>query len=222
LKRGSYRRFRLGNALIAALASGAGLLTLMSLASDKTSSFSQVGQLLLQVVAITLAMAVLIGIYNLFTVHVGRLLHRRPGWLYSIFTILGGLAVFGVYLGDKLKLWTGELKDQELSPTVFNAVQVSIESALASLIAFFLVYALYRLFSKRFTWSSLLFAGAVAIALLGWLPLKETDTFVDARDWLMRVPVMAGARGLVIGIGLGTVIVGVRVLAGYDQAYREP
>jgi hypothetical protein len=222
LKRGTYRRFHLGNALIVTLASGAGIITLIGLASDKDTGFAKMGQLILQLTAITIAMAVLVGIYNLFTVHAGRLIRMRPGWIYSIFTLLAGFAVFGVYLGDKLELWTGELKDKELSPTVFTAVQVSIESALASLIAFFLVYALYRLFSKRFAWTSLLFAGAVAIALLGWLPLKDSTALVDARDWLMRVPVMAGARGLIIGIGLGTVIVGVRVLTGYDQAYREP
>ena len=61
---------------------------------------------------------------------------------------------------------------------------------------------------------------AVLVALVGWIPLEETEALADARDWLVRVPVSAGARGILIGVGLGTVAAGVRVLTGQDRSIR--
>ena len=37
----------------------------------------------------------------------------------------------------------------------------------------------------------------------------------------MRVPASAGTRGLLIGVSLGTLIVGVRVLLGQDRSFRD-
>ena len=36
----------------------------------------------------------------------------------------------------------------------------------------------------------------------------------------MTVPVSAGARGMLLGIALATVVTGLRVLLGQDRSYR--
>ena len=221
MKQQSTRQFKLGNALIAALVGGIGIVTLLGLVAEEDTVSADLASLLLQLAAVSFAIAVLVGIFNLLGVHLGRIIGGKSGWLYSIFTILAGLVVLGVYLADKLELWEGELKGEQISPQVFHSLQVSVEAALAGIVAFFLVYAAYRLLNKRLSWSNILFIVIVGIVLLGGLAL-DTDTFRDVREWLMTVPVLAGSRGLLIGIGLGTVIVGIRVLVGYDQAYREP
>jgi hypothetical protein len=56
--------------------------------------------------------------------------------------------------------------------------------------------------------------------LLGWIPLDNTEAFADVRNWLVEVPVSAGTRGILIGVALGTVTVGVRVLVGQDRSFR--
>ncbi|MCI0708646.1 MAG: hypothetical protein L0154_00645 [Chloroflexi bacterium] len=211
----------LGSALATALAIVTAALVIVGLLSAESTEVAAGSDIVLQIVSITIALAVLVGIWNLISVHVGRLIRTRKGWIYSLITLLSAVAVTAVYVMDETASWTGELEGEKLSPRVFEAVQVSIESALAGLIVFFLTYAIYRLLYKRFTWTSILFMVAVAIVLLGWLPLED-DSLVDLREWLMTVPVLAGSRGLLIGIGLGTVIVGIRALTGYDRALREP
>jgi hypothetical protein len=37
----------------------------------------------------------------------------------------------------------------------------------------------------------------------------------------MAVPVSAGARGILLGIALATVVIGVRALIGQDRSYRD-
>jgi len=122
---------------------------------------------------------------------------------------------------DREEVWKGDLRGEQVSVRVFESVQVSLESALAGLVLFFLVFAAYRLMRRRVTVWSVVFSVAVVIVLLGWIPLKKTDALADVRDWIVRVPVSAGARGILIGVGLGTVTVGVRVLAGQDRSFRS-
>jgi hypothetical protein len=177
---------------------------------------------MLQMASITIALAVIIGILNLVIVHLRRLFGRQGGAFYSFITILSAIFVTIVHVLDETDTWQGDLEGKRLGSVVFDTLQISIESALAGLIAFFLVYAAYRMMNKRFNWVSATFLTAVVIVLLGWLPLKDVTSFSDAREWLLQYPVLAGSRGMLIGIGLGTVIVAVRALTGYDRAYREP
>lgn len=210
-----------GSALATALSILTAAVIIFGLLSSEGTDIAAGSDILLQIASITIALAVLIGIWNLIRVHLGRLFRTENGWAYSLITLISGIAVTAVYVMDETDSWTGDLEGEKLSPTVFEAIQVSIESALAGLIVFFLTYAIYRLLYKRFTWTSILFIAAVAIVLVGWLPLED-DSLADLREWFMTVPVLAGSRGLLIGIGLGTIVVGIRALTGYDRALREP
>jgi hypothetical protein len=42
----------------------------------------------------------------------------------------------------------------------------------------------------------------------------------ELRSWIARVPAAAGARGLILGVALGIVATGLRVLAGVDRPYE--
>lgn len=221
-RRRATRRFNLFNAIYAALAISTAFLVIIGIVSDDNRQLTDISDLFLQLAAITIAVAVLVGIWNLLVVHFGRLVRMRNGWWYSLVTLLTGVLVTAVYVMDKLDMWSGDLDGANLSPRVFETLQISIESALAGLIVFFLTYAAYRLLNKRFAWASMLFLVTVFVVLLGWLPLDGINGLADVRDWIMTVPVLAGTRGLLIGIGLGTVVVGIRTLTGTDRAYREP
>lgn len=201
---------RLGAALATAIAIGFGLLTLWGLISGSGSVLS-ITNLLLQLTVITVAVTILLGILNLFGVHLRRITHRQRGWLYSL-ALIGSAAVV-------LILWL--LGAQSTNAMLLETVEVSVESALAGLVVFALVYGAYRMMRRRVTWGGILFTVVLLIVLLGALPVPQVAALSELRTWLLAVPVSAGARGILLGIALATVVTGVRVLIGQDRSYRE-
>ena len=73
---------------------------------------------------------------------------------------------------------------------------------------------------KALAW---VFLGTAIIVLLGTLPLTEGVgvLFAQAKIWIAQVPVLAGARGILLGIVLGVVATGLRVLMGADRRYTD-
>jgi cell division protein FtsW (lipid II flippase) len=208
-------RFRLLNILAASIAAGVMLVTLAGLLSEEgiPANFADVT---LQLFIVTAALALLLGLINLLTVHLGKITRRENGMLYSLVTILSAAGVIAVYaLNPK-----GE-DGEEIRDVVFESVQVSLEAALGGLLFFFLVYAAYRMMRQRVSASGCYFTAALVLVLLGAIPLNDTPVLVDLRNWLMEFPVTAGTRGILIGIGLGIVTVSLRVLIGQERAYRE-
>jgi hypothetical protein len=214
------RRSRLLGALTTYIAIGFGLIMLTALlVGDSFPLLRDLGNVLLQFVIIAVALTVLIGIYNLLTVHIGRIIGRRSGWGYSIVLVLSTLLVIGLTLAERAN--PPAPGQRSISMILLESVQVSIESALAGLVLFALVYGAYRLMRRRVTWWGMLFTLVLLIILIGALPLSGLGTFTVLRDWLLAVPVSAGARGILLGIALATVVTGVRVLIGQDRSYRD-
>ncbi len=174
--------------------------------------------LFLQLVVITTAITVLIGIFNLLSVHTSRIGRRKGGWVYSIVLVISAVGVLILYILEKANILTGQ---PAITTVLLETVQVSIESSLAGLVLFALVYGAYRMMHRRVTWGSILFTLVLLILLVGALPLPGLGFITSLRDWLLAVPVSAGARGILLGIALATVVTGVRVLIGQDRSYRE-
>ena len=131
------------------------------------------------------------------------------GWPYSIVLILFSVAVLVAgYAGPA----------SPLSRSLFNAVQYPLQTAIASLLIFFVAAALFRTARIR-GWTSVLFVVVVVIVLLGQVPFFDPLTAV--KDWIMTVPALAGTRGILLGVALGTVVTGLRLLMGIDRPYSE-
>jgi hypothetical protein len=154
-------------------------------------------------------------------VHIGRIVGRRGGWVYSIILVLSTLLVIVLTIAERANTLTAAPGQRSISTILLESVQVSIESALAGLVLFALVYGALRLMRRRVTWWGMLFTLVLLIILIGALPLPGTVGLLSVRDWLMAVPVSAGARGILLGIALATVVTGVRVLIGQDRSYRD-
>jgi len=224
------RRLQLGAVLLAAITIPLALVTLLSLEplpllpGTINAVAGAIGQMLVQIVTVVGALAVILGVLNLLTVH-GRKLGAFPGVLYSGLMLLTFIAVLGLHIAEKLGVKivnTGQtVPGPNDSLTLADAIQVSVESALAGILFIFLVYAASRLLRRRVTVWSILFLASMIIVLLGYLPVTRFEFLANLRDWLLRVPVEAGMRGLLIGVGIGTVIVGIRVLIGQDRTFRE-
>jgi uncharacterized membrane protein (DUF485 family) len=210
---------RLIAAVSSAIAIGFGLLTLAGLLlGEGAGILAALTTIFLQLTVITVAVTVLIGIVNLLTVHFGRIAGRKGGCFYSLVLVLSTLAVLILALLERI----GVLQARPAPTTVLlESVQVSIESALAGLVLFALVFGAYRMLRRRVTGQALLFTLVLLVLLIGALPVPGLGALTVFRDWLLAVPVSAGARGILLGIALATVVTGVRVLVGQDRSYRE-
>jgi hypothetical protein len=175
-----------------------------------TASVSGALNVLLPLATITIALSIVSGILNLLAVHTGRITGRRGGAIPSVFLILSFVLVIATYFVQR-----------STSLMLLETVQVSIESALAALVLFALVYGAATVTRRRTSVSGVVFVGVVLIVLIGALPLQLAAGIGGLRDWLMSVPVNAGARGILLGIALATLVAGVRVLIGQDRAFRE-
>lgn len=157
--------------------------------------------------------AVLIGIANLYYVHWRKMTAGDPKSVFS--------AVLVVSLTATLLL-VGSLGPAHPSSLwLFNYVQVPIESSLVALLAVILVYAGARMLGRRLDLSSAAFIITLVIVLLATGPLfgLEVPGLAEFRSWIAQVPATAGARGILIGIALGVIATGLRILMGADRPY---
>jgi hypothetical protein len=113
------------------------------------------------------------------------------------------------------------LTDRALSLQILEQIQVPLESALASLLFFVLVPGGFRILRGRVTAPRILFVISILLVLTASLPLDNTAWLQSGLDWLLAVPVNAGARGILLGIALATIVTGTRILIGQDRSYGE-
>lgn len=214
------RRLRLVSFLATVTVISLALASLVGLVVQPGTTPYNFTTFLITLVTVVAAIAVLVGLVNLVGVHLGRFVRAERGWPYSIVVLVAMLAVIVLRILDGAGVWSGDLEDESISTRVFEAVQVSLESALAALLVFFLVYAAYRLMRHEVSIWNAIFLLSLIVVLIGWIPSSRLIDFSYLRNWFVEVPVSAGARGILIGIGLGTLMVGVRVLTGQDRAIR--
>ncbi|MBZ0286931.1 MAG: hypothetical protein K8I30_04910, partial [Anaerolineae bacterium] len=93
--------------------------------------------LLLQLVVITTAVTILIGIFNLLAVHSTRIRRLQGGWGYSIVLVISAAGVIVLYILERANVLSAQ---PAITTVLLETVQVSIESALAGLVLFALVY----------------------------------------------------------------------------------
>jgi hypothetical protein len=160
------------------------------------------------------AFALLLGIFNLAMVHWKKIGSERSSRVYSIVLLTSlVITIIVVSISGPTGSW---------SLWVFNAFQVPVEVSLLAVLAVVLVYAGARLLARRPKWNTILFLVTVLVVLLGSVPLffvGEITPLSVVRGWLAQVPAIAGARGLLLGVALGTVATGIRILIGVDRPY---
>lgn len=166
--------------------------------------------------AIILAgMAVLIGIYNLVAVQMEKIRSRQKGAAYS------GVLVFSLIITAGIGIVFGA--DFSFMRVAVNAIVVPVEASLMAILSVTLIYASMRLLRSRldvmsvvFLLVAVLFLFAVSMPmLLGGVGDQLSQLILQVTGMLSR----GGARGLLIGISLGTLLTGLRVIFGVDRPY---
>ena len=98
-----------------------------------------------------------------------------------------------------------------------------VETSLVALLAVVLVYALARMFWRGVTLFNLLFAGTVLFmlavpALLAWM--TPFPLLSELHALITQVLALAGSRAILMGVALGVIATGLRVLIGADRPYE--
>lgn len=164
------------------------------------------------------AIALTLGVFNLMRVHWNRLKESSTKAIYSL-TFFGGF-LLALVVGGLLGF------QHSLTRAVIDFVIIPIETSLFVVILVTLVYALTRLLQNRLSLFSFVFLVTVLLSLLGSVPLLGVEIpFLHGGDGIIplvtRVFGTAGVRGLLIGVALGSVVTGIRVLFGLDRPYGE-
>ena len=108
-----------------------------------------------------------------------------------------------------------------ISIWIFNYVQVPIESSLMALLVVVLALGAARLLGRHLNLFSVLFLFSVLIILVGSISYLGFNIpgLSEFTTWLRQVPATAGARGILLGVALGAVATGLRILSGADRPY---
>ncbi len=160
-----------------------------------------------------------IGLFNLFLVHWTKVSEQGTGWKYSALLIITFMVtlILGLAFGP----------DSRVVLFLFNSIQLPVETSLIALLAITLSLAGFRLVAQRRDLISLVFVGTALLVLIGSGPgILSTENlffgfFAGLRNWLVQVVASGGARGILLGVALGSIVTGLRVLLAVDRPYGE-
>jgi hypothetical protein len=190
------------------------LAGLIVLAGYFVPALASIQSMLLNWTIILVGTAALVGVFNLISVHGNKITKREKGGVYSAILLICLFAtfVFGLVLGP----------DNVNMRLLVSAIIVPVEATLMGLLAVTLLYASIRLLRRRTNMMSIIFilSAVVMLAASATLPFGEIaplNSFL--RPWVQQVLALGGARGILIGIALGILTTGLRVLFGADRPY---
>lgn len=180
-----------------------------------SASVDALGLYLIRTASIVAAFALVLGMVNVLTVHLNKIYSRDKGWGYSM--VLLGAMFFILGVG----FLTGG-PASALVQELFETVLFPLEATLFSLLAFSVVTAAYRAFRVK-SFETGLFVTFGILVLLGQVPVGTMlwDQLPVIKNWVLDVPALAGARGILLGVALGTAATGLRVLLGLDRPYVD-
>jgi len=157
------------------------------------------------------AFALGLGAFGLARNHTARVVQKKPDSFNSVLLLatLAVTTVSGVISRtDKTFLF------------IFENAITPLGSAFYAMVAFFVASSAYRAFRARSV-EAVMFLLAGTIVMLGRAPIGEMiwKQFPVITEWIMKYPNLAGMRGFQIGVAVGVIGVGLRVLLGIDRSY---
>lgn len=196
-----------------AVAIAVGLLVLLGefITND---TYADLVSILLAWGAIIAVFALLLGLANVLLYHTRRIVARDAQMPFSILILASAVVVFLLVLPSG---GTGEA-----SQWIMRYLYQPLEASFLALLVFFIGTAIYRALRVK-TWEMALFAISAIVVLIGSVPFMQVvSPFIPAaREWVVNVPALAGVRGILLGVALGIIATGLRLLTGIDRPYSE-
>lgn len=201
--------------------------------SETVTILSRVSQLL---TGILLAL----GVFSIFRLHVRRLIKRDSNWFFSLVLLSSlvamayvGFAQFKMERAVEYKLMTQAELDQTNMHAAFQFLfdkgLQSLDAAMFSLIAFFILSAAYRAFRIRSIEATIMMAAALLV-LLSFVPLGIALTswinpdsvagnlrIESIGQWILLKLNTPALRAIDLGLGLGVFAMGIRIMLGLER-----
>ena len=189
-----------------------GVFTLLQYFSEHPTLTAMYAEIL-DWMQIIFVFTLLVGVIALMKQHSQKISRKQKNWPYSILTLLGIIIMafvgfaYGTEWGSPF-LW------------IFMNIQVPMQSTMFALIAFYVASAAYRGFRFRNSEATVLLITAM-IVMLGRVPIGHqiSDIIPQTAQWLIDYPSVAAKRGILIGIGLGSITTALRVILGVERSY---
>lgn len=201
------------NPIFVAIASITGIIILLGY-FIRLEVLINIRSILLSWAGVLMAVALLVGLINLFSVHWNKVVAKQSGSFYSLALILslGVTLIVGGWFGlpHPYTLW------------ILNNIQVPVEGSLLALLTVILVLAVMRFMRHKSDLGRYVFLFTTVLIGLVSGPLFGLDIpgLSELRNWMLKIPVLAGVRGILIGVGLGIMAAGLKILAGADRPYE--
>ena len=167
-------------------------------------------------VIVVAAVALLVAIASLVLTHLRFIVRGKKGFLLSLVLLISFLATLalGLLLGVDHPFFLGFV----------GAIVRPIETALLGLVALVMMSAAMKIFRER-GWSALTVSFGVSAILflilgLGFLQNLNIPALNEVIHFVEALP-MIGARGLLIGIGVGLLMMAFRVLFGMEGSGND-
>ena len=162
------------------------------------------------------SVATLVALATLLLAHMRKILKLKHGAVYSLILVAAFLASFigGITAGVENPAYLRWVA----------AITLPAEASLLGLAAVVLAAAALRLFHQR-GWSVLTVSFGISALVflilgLGWLQALHIPQLNTVISYLDALP-LVGMRGLLIGMGLGALLLGLRILMGLERPYGE-
>lgn len=211
-------KFNFRAPLSTTIAIGVGVIVL---AGYFIPSLTEVRFIFLRTGLVLAAVALLVGIINLLTVHFRKMGSNQPNSGYSLILVIALIVTLIIGTVDMMQTYLIGRPNFQITNWIFTHIHLPIETSLMAVTTVSLIYAGAHILQKRLNIFSIIFFFVVLLVLLSSFSISTNylPIFQSLRNWIIRIPALAGARGLLIGIALGSIAAGLRILTGIDRPY---
>lgn len=173
--------------------------------------------------ATLVALALLVGLISVTSSHIRRVISRREDWGYSVILLLAMVAVIlvGITGIPGLTVVLPQNLAEQPIRRFFHAVYEPLTTSLLALLAFFSLSTIIRALQRRKAEVIVITSVALAVLIIQLPPVASLPILSDIFQWINQYIALAGARGLLIGTAIGTLVACMRVLLGFDQPYLD-
>ncbi len=155
----------------------------------------------------------LLGVISLCMMHTAKIRRKAPKWQYSFFFFAG-------FIITALAGFIGGTQKGGLYMWLFENMQMPMSATMFALLAFYMASAAYKAFRARSAEATVLLVAAIVV-MLAQVPLgvKISRYLPDISQWILDVPNLASKRGILLGVGLGSVATTLKILLGIERSY---
>lgn len=167
------------------------------------------------------AVALMVGIINLLSVHFRKMARNDDNSGYSLILVVALIITLLVGFFDMFQSYMFGKPNFKTISWLFTYIQFPIETSLMAVMAISLTYAAAHFLRKNLDLYAITFFFILIMVLISTLSvfMPQIPLLDQIRHWIVHVPALGGARGLLLGIALGTIATGLRILIGTDRPY---